>query len=228
MHRLVAISSLACVALWIGESQVLAQNQPSRNTTTTTTGSTGVGASSQGAATSTRPEFNLGFTPQGATSSGFGSGFVGNQNQGRVVGNQFAAQQSLTTGPSGRNSFGSGRGGRNSGRGRTSTRRQPARNSRSAQIRPRFRVAFSLRPRTVSAVQASLDARFTEVVLQRQSLKAVSVAVGLKGELTLRGQVPDDSARRLAVNLVRMEPGVRKVVNEITIAVAESATPDED
>ena len=89
-------------------------------------------------------------------------------------------------------------------------------------------MAFSLRPRTVSAVQASLDARFTEVVLQRQSLKAVSVAVGLKGELTLRGQVPDDSARRLAVNLVRMEPGVRKVVNEITIAVAESATPDED
>ncbi|MDP7274694.1 MAG: BON domain-containing protein, partial [Planctomycetaceae bacterium] len=237
MRRLVVISSLACIAMWLSEPQALAQsgsqNQPSRTTTsssgTTSTGvgTTGVGTSSQSG--SARPDFNLGFNAQG-TSSNFGSGFVGNQNQGRFVGSQFAGQQNLSSGTSGRNTFGrsSGRGGRSSGRGRTNTRPGQGRNSRTAKVRPRFRVAFSLRPRTVTAVQASLDARFIEVVTQRQSLKAVSVAVGLKGELTLKGQVPDDSARRLAVNLVRMEPGVRKVINEITIAAAESATPDEN
>jgi osmotically-inducible protein OsmY len=46
----------------------------------------------------------------------------------------------------------------------------------------------------------------------------VKFAVGNNGTVVLSGQVESDSARRLATNLLRMEPGVRSVKNNLVVA----------
>ena len=78
--------------------------------------------------------------------------------------------------------------------------------------------------RTTVSIQSSLTARFTDIIRRRADLKAVSVLVGKKGELTLKGEVPNDAARRIASNLVRMEPGVKKITNELTVAATAAPT----
>jgi osmotically-inducible protein OsmY len=47
-------------------------------------------------------------------------------------------------------------------------------------------------------------------------------------EVTLRGQVPDDNSRSLVENIVRLQPGVDQVVNELTVLEnAETIPPGE-
>lgn len=197
--------------------------QPSRTTTTTTPGST-PGSGAAGGASG--PTLN---TEAGTTGvdRNFGSGFVGgSDNSGRFVGSQFAGQQ-RTSGTSrpGSNSFGRNNRGRGSTRGRgQTTRRTTGRNSGRTQVRPRQRIAFSFAPRTTVSIQTSLTKRFTDIVKRRAELKAVSILVGKKGELTLKGEVPTEAARRIASNLVRMEPGVKKITNELTVVAAATPT----
>ena len=47
-----------------------------------------------------------------------------------------------------------------------------------------------------------------------------TVAFGDNGVVTLRGEVDTEDARKLAMNLVLLEPGVRTVENELTVANA--------
>ncbi len=48
-------------------------------------------------------------------------------------------------------------------------------------------------------------------------LSGVSVVAGEAGAVTLKGEVSSDSDRRKAERLIRLEPGVRSVVNELTV-----------
>ncbi|MCA9080559.1 MAG: BON domain-containing protein, partial [Planctomycetaceae bacterium] len=41
--------------------------------------------------------------------------------------------------------------------------------------------------------------------------------VNAEGQATLRGQVADEDQRKLAAAYVRLEPGVRSVVNELSV-----------
>jgi len=164
----------------------------------------------------------------GGVNTQFGSGFVGrSDNAGRFVGNQFVGQQGgggaaarfNTFGGGRAGNFGGGRGGRG-GRGTTGGFRMPGQASRTRTVRPRHRIAFSYTRRSTSSVELALSARLTRLTARRSSLEGVTLAVADGGTVTLSGQVPDPVARRIAANLVRMEPGVRSVTNELTVVVA--------
>ena len=60
--------------------------------------------------------------------------------------------------------------------------------------------------------------------LAEEGLSGVSVAVN-DGKVTLRGQVNSEESRKLAGMLVALEPGVRSVQNDLT--VAEPPAPGE-
>jgi hypothetical protein len=61
-----------------------------------------------------------------------------------------------------------------------------------------------------------LQTRF-EGLTSNPALRGVAFDMNSEGIVTLRGEVATVSARQLAANLVRLEPGVRKVVNELTV-----------
>ncbi len=52
----------------------------------------------------------------------------------------------------------------------------------------------------------------------RVRLNGLKIQVDQNGVVVLRGQVESEHARRLAENLVRLEPGVREVRNELQVA----------
>ena len=236
MRRLIACVCLVGVASWLCESTVMAQvggtnqNQPNRtNTPTSTVGSTlgaGGAAGGTGAGTTTSGiNLNQGAAAQ-PNIQNFGSGFVGqSQNQGRFIGSQFSGQQQIRGGNTGgRNTFTAGRGqGRNRGGGNTNRNRVTGRNTRTKRVRPRHRVAFSFNTPSMASAKASLDVRFSLLLDRRPEFRGVKIVAGKAGELTLSGRVPDATARRMAVALVRMEPGVRKVTNQLSVATAEES-----
>lgn len=225
MHRWLVCVCLVGVVSWLGESSAMAQgtnqNQPNR-TTTTVGGGAGV-TTSPTAATPGGTNLNQGTGAQ-PTVQDFGSGFVGSsQNQGRFIGSQFSGQQQIRGGGTGSNTFGSGRGGR--GSGRFTMPNQSSRNSRTKRVRPRHRVAFSFSSRSMPTIKASLDSRFSLLLPRRPEFKGVTIVVGKAGELTLAGEVPNATTRRMAVALVRMEPGVRKVTSQLSVVEPEPEPP---
>lgn len=62
------------------------------------------------------------------------------------------------------------------------------------------------------------------VASYRPEFQSVSVSVGAKGVATLTGSVPTTAAQRLAANLVRLQPGIRKVDNKLAVVTAGSNT----
>ena len=233
MRRLIACVCLVGVASWLCESTVMAQvggtnqNQPNRtNTPTSTVGGTlGTGGGTGAGTTTSGINLNQGAAAQ-PNIQNFGSGFVGqSQNQGRFIGSQFSGQQQIRGGNTGgRNTFTAGRGqGRNRGGGNTNRNRVTGRNTRTKRVRPRHRVAFSFNTPSMASAKASLDVRFSLLLDRRPQFRGVKIVAGKAGELTRSGQVPDATARRMAVALVRMEPGVRKVTNQLSVATAEES-----
>ena len=224
MYRLsVCLGAVAIVSIFGSASAVAQitnnQSQPSR--TTTAVGGTAGISTSPTAAPPGGTNLNQGTGAQ-PTLQDFGTGFVGNsQNSGRFIGSQFSGQQQVQGGGnSGRNMFGSG--GRGSSGRRTTTNNQRARNTNTKRVRPRLRVAFITQPRSMTTVKASLDTRFALLLSKRAELAGVSISVGkVAGHLVLAGKVPNETALKKAAALVRMEPGVRKVDNQLVIAQAE-------
>ena len=84
-------------------------------------------------------------------------------------------------------------------------------------IRPQLRVAFdetTTTPATES--RSTLQPRF-ESLTQTPSLRGVAYELDAEGVVVLRGKVDTPSQRRLAENVVKLEPGVKKVRNELTL-----------
>jgi len=152
----------------------------------------------------------------------FGQGFVGSsQNAGRFVGSQFSGQQQVG---GGRNVFG---GGGRGGGGRFTMPNQSTRNSATKRVRPRHRIAFAFESRSQAKIQTSLEVRFSLLLTRRPEFKNVTIAVGKPGELTLSGSVPSSAAKRIATAMVRMESGVRRVTNQLSV-VDPKAQPKTD
>lgn len=223
MHRLLICVGVVGILSWLGNSSAMAQgtNQNQPNRATTTVGGTAGISTNPTTAVPGGTNLNQGTGAQ-PTLQNFGTGFVGNsQNSGRFVGSQFSGQQQVRAGSTGRNMFSSGGRGRAGGSGRFTMPNQSSRNSRTKRVRPRHRVAFSFSSRSMTTIKTSLDTRFSFLLPRRPEFKGVTIAVGKAGELTLAGEVPSATARRMAVAMVRMEPGVRKVTNELSVAAAE-------
>lgn len=81
-------------------------------------------------------------------------------------------------------------------------------------IRPRDVVAFRFQPRSPRAIEQTLSAELAKLVTDRAGGR-IEVHVADDGHVTLQGRVASEDMRRLAEALVRLEPGVRKVRNEL-------------
>ncbi|MDG1896509.1 MAG: BON domain-containing protein [Fuerstiella sp.] len=82
-----------------------------------------------------------------------------------------------------------------------------------------LRIAFSYpSPNAGSGLAPASGYAINRVALQRPEFRNVSVSVSSVGVAVLDGAVNNAAARRLAANLIRLRPGVRKVENRILIA----------
>ncbi len=176
----------------------------------TQTGRTGTGTSGFGQQTA-------GSGRQGLVGRTDTSGrFVGSANAGQqnfstgsnALGQQFGARsrglnrQSNLFGGMGDDAFGGGNSGTNA-----SGYRVPI---------PQQKVAFDYRDRPAPEVSQRLATQLDKAS-QRLAIRGVALSVE-EGTVTLRGTVKSEGDRRLAEQLVRLEPGVRSVVNELEVA----------
>jgi hypothetical protein len=158
----------------------------------------------------------------GATQSDFvGRGnatgqFIGGQQGSQQGGNNQARNFNRTQ----TNNFNRSRNTNTSNRfGRTS--------SSTGSFRPAQRIAFSFPKRSTSSVGSSLKTRFSDISQlssRAPSLKNVNFGMGDGGTVTLTGAVESERTKRLAAVLVRLEPGVRVVKNELTVTTSTPGT----
>ena len=99
----------------------------------------------------------------------------------------------------------------------------PTGGTRESSGQPR-RVPVSLRlgftapsPRAATALAGPMQRSLDRYLTTRPELADVLVLVDDAGVATLSGAVSDPSLRRLAANLIRLQPGIRSVRNEIDV-----------
>ena len=91
-------------------------------------------------------------------------------------------------------------------------------------IRPRLRIAFAYPKPSVSVAVTMISTRFEKLNSRLPSLSGVRTETGAVGEVTLQGTVGSANTRKLAEIMARMQPGVRKVHNELSIS-ADASQP---
>jgi hypothetical protein len=84
-------------------------------------------------------------------------------------------------------------------------------------IRARERIAFDYTVPRPTAIKAALVAQFVVLAKRYPAFADIDAHTTANGQVTLRGKVPSDDDRRLIELIVRMQPGVRSVQNELTI-----------
>jgi hypothetical protein len=137
------------------------------------------------------------------------SGFVGRTNTA-MAGNSRAGQ---TTGTTNRQTSRANTGGNN-----FQPQNQPQTSSltRSSTIRPRQRLGFEVAARPTEKIVSTISTRIDKIALKKPALKQVNVE--LRGEqIVLSGKVKSINDSKLAENLLRLEPGVRSIRNELEI-----------
>lgn len=92
-------------------------------------------------------------------------------------------------------------------------------------IRPSLRLGFTAQPRPAEEMKisvgrqfAALQTRLSRISDRGGDYSAVKFTVGDKGEVVLSGNVPSEAAGRVVASILRMEPGVRSVRNELKVA----------
>ena len=191
------------------------QAQSSTSPLSALTSASGLNTSGQASATAlTGPQIS---TQLGQLSATVGQGgFVGRSDSaGRFVGNARTGQQSIQ---------GTNVGGQFGGRNSNSNNQQNNFNNQQTGmlsqrvVRPRLSIAFDYNSRPPAGIQTSLSTEFQRLRTDRPALQGVQVQIGNGRQVVLRGSVPSENDKKLAAILARMEPGVRSVKNELTIA----------
>jgi BON domain len=138
---------------------------------------------------------------------------------GRTENSRFIGVRATTTSPqqSGLNAFSQifqglsrGQSGNRNG-GQSQPERLP--------LRPTLRVGFDYSPTTAATTISSpqFATRFSGIAERRPQLAKVNVTSDDGGRVVLRGTVASEDSKNLAAALLRLEPGVREVVNELTV-----------
>lgn len=179
----------------------------------------GAGAETGGAGQGSTQEGTGGVTTEGVGSSAAQDGgiaggnqsevFVGGNNSGGFVGggglqNDFTSNrrfQAITDQEVTRGSTAESSG---------TTRRVPV----------AFRIGFQYPKATgTSLLMGNSPSPMTQVAKVKPELRGVTLNIDAKGVAVLSGQAPNAAAARLAANLVRLRPGVRKVQNNIRVVL---------
>lgn len=172
----------------------------------------GVGGNAQGLSQNSRTAgtgaADLG---QSTLSQGNQNAFIGgrNQQQGFIGGNQRTGQQ--------QNNRQQQQNNRQGGNNDNNQNNQGQRNQDQRRaIRPQYKVTFDLPQKPVADVRSTLQPRF-DSLSQTPSLRGVAYDLDAEGVVVLRGTVETPAQKRLAENVVKLEPGVKKVRNELTL-----------
>ncbi len=205
-----AITEDACAQSLFGSRGPLSQGRsgtlssaPSGSPTLPSAGS----LSPAGALTPTAPG---GFIGRGNA----GNRFIGAQQVGQQSGQQSAPApstvQSLAEPPNGGQLAGTERSGALSeGIGAGGLSRLP--------VRARERIAFSFAAPGTASIDAALASQFSKLAVRYPVFAELTTEATADGKVILRGEVPTEAERRLAEILVRLQPGVRDVVNELLV-----------
>lgn len=147
-----------------------------------------------------------------------------NQNQGNFVGrnvnpNQFIGGNNMTgTGNQGQQNQRRQGGLRNRIQNNDDFQGENAGRNNSGQaplLRPRQQIGFNVpRPPQVQR-ESQLRTRFAKVTERNASMKGITLVTDDTGAVVLQGSVPSESVAKLAVKLVRFEPGVTSVRSEL-------------
>lgn len=152
----------------------------------------------------------------GSAGNQIGQGsFVGrSNNSGRFVGQAQAGQQQSMS----RSNFGGqgGRGGQNGNNNQNFGQGNQTQNTR--KIRPQMKLGFTNPPMATTAVSNTLAVRLTAAQASLGSVENVNLKLDDAGVVTLTGRVESPEAKSLAAAILRLEPGVRKVVNDLEVA----------
>ena len=173
----------------------------------------------------------------GSSNSGSSTGSSGNANAGV---NEFAINtdnvQNAATGFVGSNSSQAFVGGAREATNQQATNRQfgafqntqNTSNTQSSQsgtprsIRTTMRIAFAAPSGTFAqqtgVLAYSNSVQLTQFSSNRPELSGINVELTADGVAVLTGTSPSNDTSRLAANLVRLQPGVRRVNNQIAVA----------
>ena len=223
LHLQHGLVCLAVAIITMGSAESSSAQSTLFNRGTTTGGTTGGGAGGGSAAGQQFQNSSRGAdvtidtdTASQGVNTNFGTGFVGrSDNSGRFVGNQTAGQQG---GSRGQQQFGNFGGSRANQFNSRNTRNQFGGSSSRRKIRARHVIGFSYKKRPKTMIQSSVTTRFSRLK-RYPAISGIAIAMNDSGVLTLRGDVESESARKLAANLARLEPGVRNIQNELTVTV---------
>jgi hypothetical protein len=97
-------------------------------------------------------------------------------------------------------------------------------NQQKTTVRPQLLVAFDYPRPSAETIQESLATRFAKLASKEQ-FKGIDVEAD-GSSVILRGEVDSDRTSRLATILARMEPGVKRVRNELTVKEPPPPTPE--
>lgn len=146
----------------------------------------------------------------GNTNQASSTGFVGGNSAQTFVGGSRQATQ-------------------NQGQNRQFQAFQPSQTTQSTQtqtgtarqVRTSLRMAFAFPAATVAqqtgTLSSSNSVSLSQFATNRPELAGISVNLSSSGEAVLTGTVVSTEASRLAANLVRLQPGVRKVDNQLGV-----------
>ncbi len=140
------------------------------------------------------------FVGQANAANGQGQNQRGNQNNQRGGVDRAIQQQLNGGGFGGQNNFG----GQNGGGA-----------SQQIVIRPQQRIAFDFPKPVANQIILNTQARFNKLAYKQPALAGVQIAMNADGVAVLTGNVVSEDQRRLAEQLVRLEPGVRNVQNNL-------------
>ncbi|GAB4146748.1 MAG: hypothetical protein Tsb009_19600 [Planctomycetaceae bacterium] len=150
-------------------------------------------------------------------------GFVGrSDNAGRFVGNANAGQQTNRSnrtfrGVQGRTTPRTTGGGNFNRAGFGGT----AGTGSTGVFRPVHRVAFRHPVRSSAKINASLNQLVKRLAERSSRFKGLTIASHSNGEVVLRGTVESEATRKLAAAMMKLEPGVRSVKNELTVQASQ-------
>ena|SRR5579872_1158398 len=158
------------------------------------------------------------------------SGLIGLANGTNLIGTGAPAGQTMTGQP-GQMMNRQGQQNRNNANRRTGQNRnqtnQPggagAGNQQKTTVRPQMVVAFDHPRPDAESMQSSITTRFDKLASKSQFKDIEVETVG--SMVILRGAVDSERSSRLAAILARMEPGVSKVRNELTVKEPLPPTP---
>lgn len=107
---------------------------------------------------------------------------------------------------------------------RASQNRNPGSTQGRRAIRPSLRLGFVPAPRPTEELRESLSRQIQALRVKvprladgRSEFASVKFDFGSRGEVILTGNVPNTDAGNLLVNILRMEPGVTSVENQMNI-----------